>query len=198
LFGNFPARKIFKPCHSNLDIMGGLRKYVITGASGSGKSTLIAELASRGYHAFDEVAASYIIAQQAKGIEEPWRSEDFQPALLKRQLALERRISCCRGIVFLDRGIPDTLGFFKYRKEEVPAGLAARVNKIQYDKVFFLESLGSFENPGFRVEKDGKEASRIAGIIKKEYEKLGYGLIDVPVLSVAKRADYVLGRIEKI
>ena len=172
-----------------------LKKYVITGASGSGKTTLIGELGRRGYTVFDEVAKPYILEQQAKGIKKPWLSKDFQPAMLKRQLELEERASSYKGVVFLDRGVPDALAFFKYRKEKVPDDLAKRINSADYEKIFYLEPLENFHNPGFRVEKDAREAVRIAELIKKEYQRLGYDLIRVPVLSVPERADYVIGRI---
>jgi predicted ATPase len=175
--------------------MSELKKYVITGASGSGKTTLIGELGRRGFKVFDEVAEPYILEQQAKGIENPWQSTDFQPALLNKQLELEDKIASYKGIVFLDRGIPDTLAFFKHRKEKVPDDLAKRISRADYEKIFYLEPLDLFHNPGFRVERDAKEASKIAELIKKEYKKLGYDLISVPVLSVSERADYVIGRI---
>lgn len=170
-------------------------KFVITGASGSGKTSLINELAKRGFKIVHEVAQPFICEQLRKGIKEPWLKPDFQPLLLQSQLDNEASLPIEEGILFLDRGIPDILAFFKHRKQDVPEHLQQQIPKLDYEKIFFLESMSSFDKKSFRVESDREEAEKIALIIKKEYGRQGYELINIPALTIEKRADFVLKHI---
>jgi predicted ATPase len=170
-----------------------MKKFVITGPSCSGKSSLIRELKKRGFYVVNEVAASYILKQKASGAEKPWLSPSFQPALLRIHLDRERRINPGTGIAFFDRGVPDTLAFFKHRKQEVPEELAKRVAALKrYDKVFALSQLPFFESENFRIEKDAEEAKNLFEMIRKEYELNGYSLINVPSVSVEERVNFIL------
>ncbi len=169
-----------------------VKKYIITGPSCAGKSTLVHELEARGFHVIKEVAKSYIIEQKEKGNSEPWLSKDFQPAMLRLQIENESRIPENASIVFLDRGVPDTLAFFEHRKQKVPAELAEKAKNHRYEKVFFLEPLTFFDKEGFRVEKDKDEAKVISKLIKKAYEKHGHEIIIVPAVSVKERADLIV------
>jgi predicted ATPase len=175
--------------------VGALKKYVITGPSCAGKSTLIQEFEARGFYVIKELAKSYILEQKNKGINEPWLNHDFQPALLKQQIEHESRIPKNAGIVFLDRGVSDILAFFQHRKQEVPKGLARKINAYKYEKVFFLEPLNFFDREGFRAENDRDEAKAIADLIKKAYESQGYEIIMVPAIGVNERVEFILKHI---
>ena len=173
-----------------------MKKFVITGPSCSGKSSLISELKKRGFYVINEVAANYILEQKAKGVEKPWLVPSFQSVVLRLHLDEEEKIPPDTGVVFIDRGIPDILTFFKYRKQKIPKELAKRVAELKrYDKVFALSQLHFFKTENYRVEKDAAESRNIFEMIRKEYESDGYALINVPSVSVDDRVKFVLENI---
>jgi len=106
--------------------------------------------------------------------------------------------------VFMDRALPDVLAFFEHRKENVPAGLKARIGDYvqSYTKIFFLESIDIFNKSDFRVESGFGEAAKIGNIIRRIYSELGYEIIDIPFFpgdektAVGKRADYILEHVD--
>ncbi|MGH3722077.1 MAG: AAA family ATPase [Pseudonocardiaceae bacterium] len=56
-----------------------LRRYVLMGApgAGAGKTVIGLALRDRGYAVVAEAATDVIAEEQARGVEEPWRSESF-------------------------------------------------------------------------------------------------------------------------
>ena len=89
--------------------------YVFTGGPCSGKSKTLEYLASLGYFTFPEIARVFIDLEMAKGkkIEEIRKDEvKFQNKILQMKIELENKLSP-EQTVFLDRGIPDSVAYFK-------------------------------------------------------------------------------------
>ena len=87
--------------------------YVITGGPGTGKTSLIEELKIVGYQTVKEVARDIIKEQQQQGGDAlPWKD-----TVLYTSMMLERSVESYlahkenEGILFFDRGIPDTLAY---------------------------------------------------------------------------------------
>ena len=88
---------------------------VITGAPSSGKTSVIDDLARRGYQTEPEVARELIESclQHGQKIEKVRARNDWlQNEILRLKLAHERRQDS-KQLVFLDRGIPDSLTYFR-------------------------------------------------------------------------------------
>lgn len=66
--------------------------------------------------------------------------------------------------------------------------------KRRYKKVFLLDQLPIFEKDHVRTE-DYNLALKIHDFIYQAYVDLGYNVVKVPVLSVNKRAEFVLDKI---
>jgi hypothetical protein len=68
------------------------RRYVLTGAPGAGKTALAMTLRERGYLVMAEAATDLIADEQARGVDESWRTVDFldKIARLQRQRQLSQ------------------------------------------------------------------------------------------------------------
>ncbi len=167
--------------------------YVITGAPSSGKSTLIDYLSKEGYITYPETARIYIDEQLAKGVtlEELRKDENhFQETIFSRNQKLEEGIDP-QKLVFLDRGLPDSLAFYKLSNIDTTK-LKALCHK-NYAGVFLLEPL-AFQEDGVRIENK-QTAEKLHRFLKEAYSELGYKVISVPVASVEKRAKLILEKV---
>lgn len=172
--------------------------YVITGGPSAGKSTLIKELAKRDYLVIHEIARTVIERELARGREFADVRADaagFQQGVLREKIAVEKELPQDQ-IVFLDRGIPDSVAY--YRKEGVPEDVELwdAMEPKMYKKVFILDLIGegNFKQDGARSE-DWQDAVVIDQLLEKAYIDLGYELIRVPVMSLSERVEYILSRI---
>ena len=160
-----------------------------------GKTTMIDELARRGYATIPEAARQIIQEEQQKqcGVL-PWTDlVGFQYAVLKRQSDLERSIEQAEEeVVFLDRAI-DGIAYCRLNNVKVPDVLLSFAQKNRYDGVFVLDQL-PYKQDAERRE-DEVFAAKIHVFIKEAYVDAGYALIEVPVLSVKDRVEYVLKRV---
>lgn len=171
-----------------------MKKYVITGGPCSGKSTLLKALEKKGFAVVEEAAKEIIFLEKERGLNEPWLEDtflDFQTKIVELQLKKEAEIPPNMGVIFIDRGLPDSLAYFKYRKFKPSKKLLECVKNRDYKKVFFLEQLPMHKKVDYRVENED-EASRISRIVKDTYENLGYDLIVVPAFDVEERVNLII------
>lgn len=125
--------------------------YVITGGPGTGKTSLIEELKIVGYQTVKEVARDIIKEQQQQGGDAlPWKD-----TVLYTSMMLERSVESYlahkenEGILFFDRGIPDTLAYARLigltdRKE-----IELAVDKYRYNRAgIHTSSLGKYISYG--------------------------------------------------
>lgn len=169
--------------------------YVVTGGPDSGKTTTVEYLSKLGYHTVAEYARLLIDKELAKGktIEEIRKNrKKFQDNALELKLELEKKTPKDRT-VFLDRGVPDTLAYYRFLKLKVPKRLFV-IGKNRYKKVFLLDIL-TYKKDYARIESK-KEAEEIHRQIKKAYKELGYGILRIPVMSVENRVKMILKNIK--
>jgi predicted ATPase len=174
--------------------MGEPRWYVITGGPSSGKTTIISRLSKMGYQTIPESARLLI----DRGIREGKKLEDiridekeFQLKVLEMKIKLENELSKDR-IVFIDRGIPDTIAYFQLYGFNVKEVLKTCQEK-RYKKVFFLEPL-HFEKDYARIE-DEEIAKKLNELLKNAYLGLGYEVISVPKISIEERIEFILSNL---
>jgi predicted ATPase len=164
---------------------------VITGAPSSGKTSVINMLAQRGYATQDEVARELITLSISKGrslADIRKDASDLQKDILEVTLAREMALDL-KQTVFLDRGLPDSITYFKL------AGLdgfeASAVSLLfQYRAVFIFDRLPVVKDD-VRTE-DEAMANKIDQMLEADYRAVGYQPIRVPVLPIEQRADFVL------
>ena len=170
--------------------------HVITGTVSSGKTTLINQLADREFQTVPEVGRQYFEREMAKG-----RTIDEirgDPVALTRSLVDMMR-ECERGLrandlLFLDRAFPDALAFCRVYGLN-PNEFLADCFHFRYASVFILDRF-LVEQDGVRAEDDAT-AALIDDWLVRDYNALGYNIIQVPVLSPDERLAFVLERLSK-
>ncbi len=174
--------------------------FVITGGPSSGKSTTIQLLKDKGYKTTTETARSFIESQFDKGFTmDQIRSDHlkFQRTVFNLQCKLEDGLAS-KELTFLDRAVPDTIGYLRYRQLSVPKDIldVCSQNMKRYKKVFLLEQL-PFEADQVRVETNG-DAERISEQLTQVYMELGAQLVKVPVMKKEKRVEFILTQVASL
>lgn len=168
--------------------------YVITGGPGFGKTRLVDELRQLGYHCSGEFARDLILSQQESGGDIlPWKNPRlFQQEILQKRIAFFDAVPD-GSIAFADRGIPDQLAFAKYRGFVTPEILIACAQKYRYAPQVFVTPPWPeiFVNDVIRTETF-EQALLIHEIIVQTYVNLNYRIIDLPLLPVKQRINYLL------
>lgn len=167
--------------------------HIITGGPGFGKTALIKELRSRGYLCSDEFARD-LIQQQINigGDLLPWiKPRQFQEEILRRRKDFFESVPD-QTLAFADRGIPDQLAFARYRGFGIPVLLHESVNQYRYAlQVFVTPPWPEIYSTDPIRKETMEEAILIHQAIITTFSKLNYELIELPLLPVSQRADFI-------
>lgn len=167
---------------------------VITGAPSSGKTTIINALSVLGYQTAPEIARNYLgyLLNQNPHEYESLRSEiTVQSKIIELKLKRERQL-CPEDLIFFDRGVPDSLAYFRYYNIDTDK-MIEKMNIYQYAWVFFLEGL-PVQQDEIRRENE-HQARRIGDYIYNAYTELGYSVIRIPPDTVEHRIEQILSEI---
>jgi predicted ATPase len=165
--------------------------YVIAGAPCSGKTSVVNELERRGYRVVHETARAYIDEQLAAGKRLDQIKADeraFDNHILNTKLAIESSLPA-NETIFFDRGIPDSIAYFKLAGLN-PAKPIKKSSLFRYRRIFFFERLGFLEDQ-VRSE-DEQTAVKLNEFILESYRMLDYEVVNVPVLSIENRVEFIL------
>ena len=172
-------------------------RLIISGAPGSGKTALIEALAARGEACCPEVSRQLIREQTIrKGTALPWLDlEAFARECSQRML--EQLATCDPARrVFLDRGLPDLIGYLRCAGRDVPRELLA--SATHYTPVVFMAPawreiyINDAERP-----QSYSEALALSGHIRNAYEELGFEVVDLARESVDARVEHVRAHLER-
>lgn len=166
---------------------------VISGGPGFGKSSLINELVNWGFIAGSEAAREIIAEQlQSNGSILPWRDIGaFQNAVLMRRISFWQSVAEDQ-IAFTDRAIPDQLAFARFRGFSPSALLIEAASKYQYfEEVLICPPWEEIYTCDEIRKESFSEACRLHDLICKEYQKLGYRLIELPKVAVNDRVKFI-------
>lgn len=169
--------------------------YAISGVACSGKTTIINLLEQKGYKVVHESATEVIRREQAKGLtlEEIRLNEDaFQHLILDMKLFYESELKP-EDVVFLDRGIPDSIAFFKHLGIPLDEHLMNAAKNASYKKVFLFDPLPLVkENLRSESEEDIKNMHEYN---TEAYTSLEFDIIKVPVMPIPDRLQFVLNHL---
>jgi predicted ATPase len=170
--------------------------HVISGAASCGKTTLIDPLADKGFRTVPETARLYIERERARGrtmYEIREKGAAFQSRLTEMQLGIEGGLRAT-DVVFLDRGVPDHLGYCRFFGPN-PNEFLAECFRHRYASVFMLDLL-PFQEDGARDE-DASIVGDLGEWYIRDYTALGYDVVGVPVLPPQERLEFVLERLSE-
>jgi predicted ATPase len=166
---------------------------VLSGCSGGGKSTLLAELARRGYATVPEPGRRIVREEmQGEGAALPW-VDGVAFARRAIEMSLADRAAAPDGLewVFFDRGLVDAAAGLERLTSE-PA-LSAHGLAHRYNPTVFLTP------PWPEIYRTDAERPHALDAAIEEYDHLlqvypalGYQVVILPKVSVARRADLVL------
>ncbi len=167
--------------------------YVVTGGPRSGKTSTLGYVARKGFLVLPETARVLIDYEMSRGKTlEEIRSDEagFQRKVLKMKIEVEKNVPRDR-IVFFDRAIPDSIPYLQVCgvdvRDEVKRILG---NEKRYQKVFLLAQVPFKKD--YAVTEDEPKAKLLSKLLKETYEELGYDVVDVPVMSVMERDEFIL------
>lgn len=166
--------------------------YIITGGPSTGKSKTIDHLAFLGFLIRPEVARILIDNEMSKGktLEEiRGNNKRFEEEILKIKIQTEKEASR-NDLIFWERGMPDSLVYLKDFPAEYKIALE-KSKKIRYKGIFILDTLPKYEKDYARTE-NSKKAKLIHEGLRDIYKELGYEVINVPVMSIAQRAQFIV------
>lgn len=168
--------------------------FVVTGGPGSGKSSLINAMARRGFHTMPE-AGRAIIQDQVRigGSALPWANRAiFAELMLGWELRSYQEALGRDAPVIMDRGLPDIVGYLTLCGLPVPPHVDAAARLCPYNKRVFLAPFWDtiFTQDAER-KQDRQEAQATARVMGETYARLGYHLVELPLVSVEDRADFI-------
>lgn len=169
--------------------------YVISGGPGTGKTSVINELAKE-FKILKEAARELGDKDsrfKGKSVKEI-RMKEFQDAIFEFQ---KKQIENLKEneIVFSDRGLGDTIAYYKFYKIQVPEKIINYSKKFRYSRVFILEPLDFYEKDELRKEEK-EEQLEIQNLVVESYRELGYEIIKVPLMSVEERVRFIKRKID--
>jgi predicted ATPase len=175
------------------------RFFVITGAAGSGKTALIDELKKRGYRCVEEVAR-HVIREQMRvdGDALPWKNlQHFKQAMLARFIETYMQAIEEGEVTIFDRDVLDLIAYDRLTRTVSSEELQKAVRSLVYNnKVFIIPPWEEIYHTDPERKQTFEEAVKGYENIVKVYTEYGRELIEVPKMSVEKRADFVISHIQ--
>lgn len=168
--------------------------FVVTGGPGSGKSSLIDAMVRRGFRAMPE-AGRAIIRDQVRigGSALPWADRAlFAELMLGWDLRSWHEALAGGTPVLMDRGIPDIVGYLTLCGLSVPAHIAAAAKLHPYNRQVFLAPYwDAIYTQDSERRQDRQTAAATGRIMAEAYTRLGYRIVELPLVSIEQRADFM-------
>jgi predicted ATPase len=177
------------------------RLFIITGGPGSGKSTVINALAKRGISTMPEGGRAIIQDQVAIGGNAlPWSDRRaFAELMLSWEMRSYRMAMALKGRVIFDRGVPDVLGYLRLSGLSIPAHVQRAAQMFRYNRrVFIAPPWREIFQIDAERRQSFEEARATYEAMIESYSDLGYELIQLPLISVEERVNFLLGAIENV
>ncbi len=173
------------------------KMVVITGGPGAGKTTVLLELERLGFRIAHEVARQIIKEQvDSGGTALPWADrQNYTRLMLERSIA-SYLANSGNGVVFADRGIPDTLCYAKLiglEDQEDQRAIREACERYRFAKrVFFAPPWEEIYTTDGERKQDFAEAVRTAHLLVETYEECGYEVLELPKTDTRDRAEFIL------
>ena len=169
------------------------KHYVITGAPSTGKSSVINELRKMNFVCHDEIAREIIKENRENNHNIfPWvnmrKFSDMVYFRMKNRVNHQSDDLC-----FLDRSVVDLIGYMGYANEKAPSNYSEFAKSARYaNKVFIMPLWDTIYTNDAERKESIEEAKTIDYNLRISYQNLGFELVDVPLLSIKERANFIL------
>ncbi|AMV14873.1 AAA family ATPase [Legionella pneumophila serogroup 1] len=169
--------------------------FILTGGPGSGKTSVLTALAQKGFLTVPEVGRKIIKEQQliAGNAIHTGDRDAFLELMLRYSLEDYQQMQQEQTAVFFDRGIPDLYSYAKAFCHKENSQVNHAVEQYRYCQTVFLfppwEEI--YTNDRER-QQDFREAMQTYMALKEGYQHCGYILIEVPLLPVEGRFNFIL------
>ncbi len=184
-----------------METMDSDRLFIITGGPGSGKSALVDALSQQGVCTMPEAGRAIIQDQVAIGGDAlPWSDRGaFAELMLSWEMRSYRMALALKGPVIFDRGVPDVLGYLRLCGLSIPAHVNRAAQRLRYNRRVFIAPPW---REIFQIDAERKqsfdEAQATYQAMIETYSGLGYELIQLPLISVQERVNFLLGAIGNV
>lgn len=145
-----------------------------------------------GYQTTIELARHYIDLQRMNGrsVDEIRSNQrQFQHKVLNLQIDLERRLDP-HELVFLDRGLPDELAYYKYFNLPPDEKLVEYLEHARYKKIYIMDLLPLCADYARTEDVDAQKA--LHQLIIDTYNQRSEPVVMVPVLPPKERVQFIL------
>lgn len=171
------------------------KSILLIGGPSTGKTTLINHLKTLGYPCLEEVSRDVIKKAQSEGVDQLF----LEKPLLFSQLLKDARITQFNQVttfdadlVFIDRGIPDTVAYMDYIGQTYTDEFIQDCNTYIYDTVFILPLWEEIHQTDGERYESFEQAQDIQKHLLQTYIQYGYTPIEVPIGDVASRAAFII------
>tara|TARA_R110002051_G_scaffold3333_1_gene18022 strand:- start:24300 stop:24836 length:537 start_codon:yes stop_codon:yes gene_type:complete len=171
------------------------KKVLLIGGPSTGKSTLLKELQNLGYPCLEEVSREVIKKAQNQGIEQLFLTEPllFSELLLRARIVqFEEASQDTSEVVFIDRGIPDTVAYMDFINQAYTVEFTKACHFYIYDAVYVLPPWEAIHTTDEERYEDFAHAQKLQKALIKTYKKYGYKPVEVPIGPVKERAQFLL------
>ncbi|WP_418263619.1 AAA family ATPase [Flavobacterium faecale] len=172
----------------------------IVGGPSTGKTTLINNLISKGFCCYPEISREIILEAQKEGIEQLFLEQPllFSELLIKgRKKQFKEAQKEHSQIVFIDRGLPDVLGYLHYANQKYPDSYRTICQENRYSDVFILPPWSEIHVTDQARYESFEQSQIIHQHILQTYKDLNYSPIEVPKDGVESRIQFILNNLKK-
>ena len=174
--------------------------FVLTGAMGSGKSAILEQLISMRLKCVPEPARQILYEQRAisaRGVPEI-DSDLFTQLMLSRATSFYLENFAAETLSVFDRGIPDMIAYAEL------FGLDTKIyynaaNHYRYNHgVFWFKGWKDIYKNDDERKMNFQQAYEFGERTHEIYRELGYDVIQVPMFSIDKRAEFIYNKIQSL
>lgn len=176
-------------------IDAGDRLFVLSGAPGAGKTTLLRALSEMGLAVGREAARAVIQVQTAiDGPALQWRDPArFAELMLDRDIQTHEVLSALGETALCDRGIPDLVAYGRIMNLPETDHFVRAARLFRYNRtVLFAPPWRDIHVDDAERTEGWEHAQRIYGPMREAYEEMGYDILELPMVPVALRVQFVL------
>lgn len=169
------------------------KRVIATGGPGAGKTTVLDTLKMRGYPIVEESARAIMRERIRRDLPPRPGPREFAIKVMQSDITNYRSIEPFSGCVFFDRGLPDALCMLDQVTQLGQKKLTALNGSYPYhQQVFVFPPWEEIYRQDAERDQTFFDAIRIFEILSQWYRRCGYNLLEVPMVSVADRCDFIL------